>query len=93
MPINKEDAFRRDIKAMPDQSLPRRMSRETFTQLDDETKFEIVDSYRRTLETMDEANREIIKEKDRQIDALQRRAEHAEQELRAFKKDIGRRFG
>ncbi len=93
MPINKDDAFQFDIKVVPHQNSLNKMSREAFTQLNDETKFEIIDSYRRTLETIDESHREVIREKNCQIEALQQRAEHAEQELRDFKKNIGRIFG
>jgi len=66
------------------------MSREAFERLDDDTKFEIADSYQRTLGTVENTYRTIIQEKDNQIDILRGRAEYAEKQLKEFKMSVRR---
>ncbi len=65
------------------------MSREAFDRLDNDTKFEVIESYQRTMGTVDKTYQTIIQEQNRQIDILRGRAEYAEQQLKEFK--MGRR--
>jgi len=84
------DEIRSSKGLKPSLDIHSHMSREAFERLDDDTKFEIADSYQRTLGTVENTYRTIIQEKDNQIDILRGRAEYAEKQLKEFKMSVRR---